>query len=160
MQLSYTTHPSPIGDLLLVGDTVLRGLYIPPHRWAPRVERGWHRTKEPFAQATAQLDAYFSGESTEFNLPMAAGGTAFQQQVWAALKEIPYGQTTTYGQLAKAIGRPRASRAVGAANGRNPISIIVPCHRVIGANGRLTGYGAGVERKQALLDHERDRCLQ
>jgi len=156
--LKYAVHPSPIGDLLLTGDTVLGGLHIPPHRWAPAIDEGWRRDAAPFAQAIEQLDAYFSGALTEFDLPLAAHGTRFQQRVWTALRRIPYGETTSYGELAAAIGLPRAARAVGAANGRNPISIIVPCHRVIGADGTLTGYGAGVERKRALLNHERSRA--
>ena len=102
-----------------------------------------------------QLDAYFDGALRDFDLPLHAGGTPFQQRVWEALRAIPYGRTASYGQLARQLGRPGAARAVGAANGRNPLSIVVPCHRVIGASGTLTGYGGGVRNKRWLLDHER-----
>ena len=105
----------------------------------------------PFPEAEAQLHAYFAGELERFELPLAPGGTVFQQSVWDALAEIPYGTTTTYSQLAARIGRPRACRAVGAANGRNPLPVILPCHRVVGAAGALTGYGGGLERKRHLL---------
>ena len=111
---------------------------------------------EPFGPAIEQLDEYFSGERQDFDLPLAVAGTTFQQRVWAALREIPYGETESYGELAARIGSPGASRAVGLANGRNPIGIIVPCHRVIGASGSLTGYGGGIERKRQLLDMERE----
>jgi methylated-DNA-[protein]-cysteine S-methyltransferase len=110
------------------------------------------RSADPlFLEAEAQLHAYFAGRLEHFDLPLAAGGTTFQRSVWAALREIPYGATTTYAELAAAIGRPSACRAVGAANGRNPLPVIVPCHRVIGAAGALTGYGGGLERKRLLL---------
>lgn len=151
----YTHVPSPIGELLLVGDeTHLRGVYMPPHRWGPEVTDDWQRADEPFAAVRDQLEAYFAGERRDFDLPLAAEGTPFRQRVWAALREIPYGETWSYGQLADHIGQPTAARAVGLANGRNPLSIIVPCHRVIGANRSLTGYGGGLDRKQALLAHE------
>jgi methylated-DNA-[protein]-cysteine S-methyltransferase len=110
-----------------------------------------HDDAEPFAAAKEQLAAYFAGRLREFDLPLAPRGTPFQQQVWAGLREIPYGHTLSYGELARRIGYPAGARAVGLANGRNPISIIVPCHRVIGADGRLVGYGGGLENKQALL---------
>lgn len=106
-------------------------------------------------QARRELDDYFAGKRTRFTVPTAAHGTPFQQRVWAALRKIPYGATRTYGEQAEAIGSPRASRAVGLANGRNPIAIIVPCHRVIGSNGSLTGFGGGLHRKKFLLDLER-----
>ena len=108
----------------------------------------------PFAEAEAQLHAYFAGELERFELPLAPRGTAFQRSVWDALREIPYGRTTTYSELAASIGRPSACRAVGAANGRNPLPVIVPCHRVLGAAGALTGYGGGLERKRDLLAFE------
>jgi methylated-DNA-[protein]-cysteine S-methyltransferase len=108
-----------------------------------------------FGAAVDQLREYFTGQRTKFDLPMALHGTTFQRRVWAALQDIPYGGTVSYGQLADRIGQPTASRAVGLANGRNPISIVVPCHRVVGATGSLTGYGGGIERKQHLLDFER-----
>jgi methylated-DNA-[protein]-cysteine S-methyltransferase len=114
---------------------------------------------EPFAAAARQLAAYFAGQLTRFSLPLSPRGTEFQRQVWAALQEIPYGQTVTYGQLAADLGRPAASRAVGLANGRNPVSIVVPCHRVIGSDGSLTGYGGGLDRKRYLLDLEQGRSL-
>ena len=104
-----------------------------------------------------QLDRYFEGTLTEFDLPLGPRGTPFQQQVWAALCDIPYGETISYGELARRVGRPGSARAVGAANGSNPISIIIPCHRVIGSDGRLTGYGGGIDRKAWLLDHEAGR---
>ncbi|MEX2375734.1 MAG: methylated-DNA--[protein]-cysteine S-methyltransferase [Dehalococcoidia bacterium] len=106
------------------------------------------------AEATRQFRAYFAGERSEFDLPLAPNGTPFQRQVWNELARIPVGQTLSYGQVATAIGQPTASRAVGAANGQNPLIIVVPCHRVIGADGSLTGYGAGIERKRWLLNHE------
>ncbi len=112
------------------------------------------RDAEAAADAVEQLSAYFTGTRLEFDLPLAPRGTAFQREVWKTLREIPPGETQSYGDVARAIGRPGASRAVGAANGRNPIAIVVPCHRVIGANGQLTGYASGIERKRWLLDHE------
>jgi methylated-DNA-[protein]-cysteine S-methyltransferase len=149
----YDIVPSPIGELLLTGTShTLTGLYmLPNHRRGPSIAPGWRRDAAAFAEATRQLDAYFAGELTEFDLPLAAHGSEFQLQVWAALRTIPYGQTASYGEIARAVGQPDSARAVGAANGRNPISIIVPCHRVIGASGALTGYGGGLERKRRLL---------
>ena len=154
--LLYTTVPSPIGDLLLLGDEDgLRGLYMPPHRWGPEgIDPAWRRADEPFAAARVQLGEYFAGERRVFDLKLNPTGTEFRRRVWAALEEIPFGETRTYGQIATRLGDPSASRAVGLANGRNPISIVVPCHRVIGANGSLVGYGGGLDRKRALLDHE------
>jgi methylated-DNA-[protein]-cysteine S-methyltransferase len=136
---------SPIGRLLLSGeDGRLTGVTFDAEAEA--------RSTEPlFLDAEAQLDAYFAGELERFELPLAPHGTAFQRRVWEALLEIPYGGTTTYSELAGALGRPSACRAVGAANGRNPLPVIVPCHRVIGATGALTGYGGGLERKRLLL---------
>jgi methylated-DNA-[protein]-cysteine S-methyltransferase len=113
------------------------------------------RDDEAFAAAREQLAAYFAGERTDFDLPVTATGTPFQHEVWQALTEIPYGTTWSYGELARHIGKPAAVRAVGLANGRNHVSIVVPCHRVVGANGSLTGYGGGIERKRFLLDLER-----
>ncbi|GLU49023.1 methylated-DNA--[protein]-cysteine S-methyltransferase [Nocardiopsis ansamitocini] len=153
----YTTTPTPIGELLLTGDGhALTGLYmLPEHRWGPEVGSDWVREDTAFTEACTQLAAYFAGELDVFALPMAPRGTPWQLQVWQALSTIPHGRTRSYGQLAARLGRPTASRAVGMANGRNPISIIVPCHRVIGANGSLVGYGGGLERKQQLLGLER-----
>ncbi len=149
----YDLHPSPVGELLLVSDgDALTGLYmLPDHRHAPPIQVHGRRDPAPLRTAAAQLDAYFAGELTEFELPLAPRGTPFQCTVWDALRAIPYGQTTSYRDVASTIGRPTATRAVGAANGRNPISIVVPCHRVIGAGGALTGYGGGLERKRHLL---------
>ena len=110
--------------------------------------------RDRFKDVAAQLDAYFAGELTTFDIEVNLIGTPFQMVVWAHLREIPYGETISYGELARRVGNPNASRAVGLANGRNPVAIIVPCHRVIGANGSLTGYGGGLERKSWLLEHE------
>src|SRR3954471_24706008 len=148
----YTTWRSPLGELLLAGDEqALRALHL-PNRHARG--QGWIAAKAPFATAVEQLEEYFAGERTAFDLPLAAAGSRFEQAVWAALSEIPYGETRSYGDVARAIGRPDRARAVGVANARNPIAIIVPCHRVIGSDGSLTGYGGGLERKRALLDLE------
>jgi len=153
---AFTHFESPIGRLLLTSDgTALTGLYMQPSRKAQSTE-GWVEDAgvAPLAAAARQLTEYFAGTRRDFDLPLRLNGTLFQTRVWHELKEIPYGQTWSYGQLAKRIGKPSASRAVGLANGRNPISILVPCHRVIGADGSLTGYGGGLERKQWLLKHE------
>lgn len=151
----YTTMPSPIDDLLLVSDgDNLTGLYMPGHSHGRAVEPAWRRDPGPFREVVRQLAAYFAGERARFDLPIALHGTEFQQVVWAGLREIESGERISYGELARRIGRPSASRAVGLANGRNPVSIIVPCHRVIGASGSLTGYGGGLGRKQWLLEHE------
>jgi methylated-DNA-[protein]-cysteine S-methyltransferase len=144
--------PSPLGDLLVVGDGVaLTGLYMQegPGRIEPPGRR--EPSAAPFAAAREQLAEYFAGRRRRFELPLAPAGTAFQRRVWAALERIPFGETARYGELAEALGAPRAARAVGAANGRNPISIVVPCHRLVGADGTLTGYGGGLERKRFLL---------
>ncbi|OJW17866.1 MAG: cysteine methyltransferase [Planctomycetales bacterium 71-10] len=151
----YTTLPSPVGALLLVSDgRALTGLYTEGHRDDPRPDPSWRCDPAPFREATAQLAAYFDGETRPFDLPLAPRGTDFQRAVWAALREIPFGDRISYGELARRIGRPSASRAVGAANGCNPISIVVPCHRVVGAGGALTGYAGGLDCKRRLLEHE------
>lgn len=153
----YTTLGSLVGPLLLTSDgTGLTGLYMAEHRHGPFVGADWLACAEasPFPEARRQLAAYFAGTRTRFDLPLAPQGTAFQSQVWEALRKIPYGQTISYGELARRIGKAGASRAVGLANGRNPISIIIPCHRVIGADGKLTGYGGGLAHKDALLSLE------
>jgi methylated-DNA-[protein]-cysteine S-methyltransferase len=148
----YTTTDSPIGPLMLIGDEhALSGLYMTPH---PAPHPDWRAAAAPFAQACEQLSQYFAGERREFALPLHLGGTPFRQHVWDALRTIPYGETRSYGQIAKQIGRPDRARAVGTANGSNPVSIVVPCHRVIGADGSLTGYGGGLDRKRHLLDLE------
>ena len=153
---AFSYFESPIGRLLLTSDgTALTGLYMEPSRKAQCTD-GWADdvTVAPLAATVRQLTEYFEGTRREFDLPLRLHGTAFQTRVWRELTEIPYGQTWSYGQLARRIDKPSASRAVGLANGRNPISILVPCHRVIGADGSLTGYGGGIERKQWLLAHE------
>jgi methylated-DNA-[protein]-cysteine S-methyltransferase len=151
----YTSLESPIGELLAVGDSrTLRGLYMQEGRTAIAVRAGWEATDEPFAEARAQLAEYFAGQRRAFDLPLAMAGSPFQRRVWRALQDIPYGETISYGELARRIGVPSASRAVGVANGRNPVSVIVPCHRVIGADGSLTGYGGGLARKRLLLELE------
>jgi methylated-DNA-[protein]-cysteine S-methyltransferase len=151
----YTTLDSPIGELLLLGDgEALRGLYMQHGRRPIAIKPAWARSAEPFAGVAAQLREYFAGERTSFEVPLALEGSPFERRVWQALQEIPYGQTISYGELARGIGQPSAARAVGLANGRNPIGVIVPCHRVIGADGSLTGYGGGVERKRLLLELE------
>jgi len=151
----YTTHPSPLGELLLIGDgQSLTGLYMQAQKYARTVQDGWRPDAKPFRAVAAQLDAYFAGELRTFDLPLGLRGTDFQRTVWRALREVQFGSTTTYGELARRIGSPNAPRAVGLANGHNPIGIIVPCHRIIGANGSLTGYGGGIERKRWLLAHE------
>ena len=153
---SFSYCDSPIGRLLLTSDgTHLTGLFMEPSGKAQSTD-GWveDATVEPLAATLEQLSEYFAGTRRVFDLPLRLQGTAFQQRVWRELREIPYGETWSYGQLAKRIGNPSASRAVGLANGRNPISILVPCHRVIGADGSLTGYGGGLERKRWLLAHE------
>ncbi len=155
VQHSYLEN-TPLGTLLLLSrDGRLCGLYMGKH-----VNEGTGkfvigtRDDAALAHVSKQLLAYFAGELKTFDLDFFGQGTEFQQRVWAALCEIPYGETLSYGELARKLGNPKASRAVGLANGRNPISIIVPCHRVIGANGALTGYGGGIENKRWLLDHE------
>jgi methylated-DNA-[protein]-cysteine S-methyltransferase len=155
----HTVVESPYGVLTLVAeDGVLCGLYMPEQRHRPAEETFGERVaadEDPFPAVVEQLDAYFAGELRVFDLPLRMNGTAFQRSVWDRLRAIPYGETRSYGQLALELGSPGASRAVGLANGRNPLGIIVPCHRVIGASGSLTGYGGGLERKQRLLDLER-----
>ena len=148
---------SPIGPLTLVErDGALAGVFMEAHRHAPDPATHGERDDTALPAAREQLLAYFAGELEAFDLPLAeAAGTPFQREVWAGLVQIPYGATWSYGELATHLGRPKAVRAVGLANGRNPISIVVPCHRVIGASGSLTGYGGGVERKRFLLDLER-----
>jgi methylated-DNA-[protein]-cysteine S-methyltransferase len=149
----YHTIDSPIGELLLAGDgRALTGVHM---NGVPG--SGWKRDPRALSEPTAQLEAYFAGELREFDLPLAPQGTPFQQEVWSALREIPYGGTISYAELAAAVGRPHAARAVGAAGGRNPIAVVIPCHRVIGASGALTGYGGGLGRKRLLLDLEAGR---
>jgi methylated-DNA-[protein]-cysteine S-methyltransferase len=155
-QRSHAVIGSPIGPLtLIVQDGRLAGVRMEITRYQPDAGAPGAvvaRESDPvLAAAASQLDAYFRGELTSFDLPLALEGTQFQRCVWAALQSIPYGETVSYGELAGRIGQPSASRAVGLANGRNPVAIVVPCHRVIGADGSLTGYGGGVDRKRFLL---------
>ena len=160
MTKQHTIIPSPYGPLTLVADDgVLCGLYMTDQRHRPPDETFGLPEDTPFAEAEQQLKAYFAGELKEFTLELRLHGTPFQRSVWDQLRKIPYGETRSYGDLADALGNPSASRAVGLANGRNPIGIIVPCHRVVGANGSLTGYGGGLDRKQRLLDFESGRAL-
>ncbi|GGZ15704.1 methylated-DNA--[protein]-cysteine S-methyltransferase [Streptomyces nitrosporeus] len=152
----HTVVDSPYGPLTLVAsDGVLAGLYMTGQRHRPDEETFGEEDPRPFGETARQLDAYFAGELTEFDLPLHLDGTPFQRAVWAELLRIPYGETRSYGELARTLGSPGASRAVGLANGRNPVGIIVPCHRVLGASGGLTGYGGGLDRKQRLLAFER-----
>lgn len=148
---------SPVGRLTLIAsDTALLAVLWENDRpGRVRLDPGLHQPNHPLLQeATRQLQAYFAGQRTRFELPLAPQGTAFQQQVWRALAEIPYGETRSYGELAKQLNNPGASRAVGAANGKNPLSIVLPCHRVIGGQGQLTGFAGGLDAKQTLLSLE------
>jgi methylated-DNA-[protein]-cysteine S-methyltransferase len=155
-EYSFRYVPSPIGRIRLVGrHGVLTGLHLADHPHCPPNQPGWSQDDAAYAEVAGQLEEYFAGTRQVFEVDLAFEGTPFQVEVWEALCEIPYGETVSYAALAEVVGRPAAVRAVGAANGRNPISIIAPCHRVIGANGSLTGYGWGVDRKAWLLDHER-----
>lgn len=155
--LRFRTMQSPVGQLTLAGrDDRLMHLRMVDQTYEPSRE-GWVADDGAFPDAVEQLQAYFTGELTEFDLRLDMAGTAFQEKVWAALLTIPYGETRSYGEIARQIGAPGAFRAVGLANGHNPIGIIVPCHRVIGANGSLTGYGGGIDRKRALLEMEKSR---
>lgn len=152
----HTVIDSPYGPLTLVADDgVLCGLYMTDQRHRPPEETFGDRDDTLFAETEEQLSAYFAGELKEFTVRLHLRGTPFQRSVWQQLTAIPYGETRTYGELADALGNPKASRAVGLANGRNPIGIIVPCHRVIGSTGSLIGYGGGLARKRQLLDFER-----
>lgn len=151
----HTIVESPIGALTVVAtDGAVRGLYMPGHRPAPDESTFGERDDDALAHVAEQLDAYFEGRREGFDVELVEQGTAFQQRVWQALRTIPYGETRTYGSIAEQIGQPTAVRAVGLANARNPVSIIVPCHRVVGSTGALTGYAGGFARKQALLDLE------
>ena len=158
MATFYTTIETPIDRLVLTSDgTALTGVYMNEHRHGPPIGSDWVEKADaaPFATARAQFAEYFAGTRTVFDLPLAPRGTEFQKRVWDQLRRIPHGTTVTYGELARRIGDPKASRAVGLANGKNPISIIVPCHRVVGANGKLTGYAGGLPRKEKLLSLEK-----
>lgn len=153
--IQHTVVDSPYDPLTLVAvDGVLSRVHMTGQRHRPPEETFGEPDPRPFGEAIRQLDAYFAGELTEFDLPLNLIGTPFQLRVWEGLLRIPYGETRTYGELAEELGNPGASRAVGLANGKNPVSIIVPCHRVVGASGNLTGYGGGLDRKQRLLAFE------
>ncbi|HEX6677148.1 MAG TPA: methylated-DNA--[protein]-cysteine S-methyltransferase [Actinomycetes bacterium] len=153
----YAVVDSAIGPLLLVGDgRALLGVEFDlGEGHTARIRPDWVADPAPLAEAAEQLQDYLAGERTVFDLPVAVGGSDFQRRVWKVLAEIPYGHTTSYGRIAARLGRPSASRAVGLANGRNPLPIVLPCHRVVGASGALTGYGGGLDRKRWLLDLER-----
>jgi methylated-DNA-[protein]-cysteine S-methyltransferase len=161
---TQVTIGSPVGPLTLVAAAgQLTGLYMDAHRPAPdraALGRPGDPAAAPFSAAADQLAAYFAGQLTDFDLVLEPEGTPFQRKVWGALRGIPYGQTVSYGELAARIGAPGSSRAVGLANGRNPISIVVPCHRVIGSDGSLTGYGGGLDRKRFLLALERRAAVR
>jgi methylated-DNA-[protein]-cysteine S-methyltransferase len=157
--IQYRTIDSPVGPLTLAGlSPVLTNLRMVDQTYEPS-RADWALDPEAFSDAVDQLEAYFAGELTDFNLELDLQGTGFQQRVWKALLTIPYGETRSYGEIAEQIGAPGSARAVGLANGRNPIAIVVPCHRVIGASGSLTGYGGGLERKQTLLELEKRAAL-
>jgi len=152
--VNYRMLKTSIGELMIVGDADgLRAIHF--HGGVP--EASW--TEGGLDDAVAQLTAYFAGDLRDFDLELSPAGTDFQQAVWGALREIPYGETTTYGAIAADLGKPKASRAVGLANGRNPLPIVVPCHRVIGKNGSLTGFAGGLDIKRRLLDLERGGAL-
>jgi methylated-DNA-[protein]-cysteine S-methyltransferase len=147
---------SPVGPLTLVAtDGVLSGLYMDEQRHRPTETLFGPRDDSHSGEVIEQLEEYFKGDLKDFDVPLAMAGTEFQRRVWTELRNIPYGETTTYGELAERLGQPTAARAVGLANGKNPISIIVPCHRVIGSTGNLTGYGGGLPRKRYLLSFEK-----
>lgn len=155
----FRTMDSPVGTLTLAGHGGrLQHLRMVDQTYEPSRD-GWEAHDAHFGDAVAQLEAYFAGDLLDFDLDLDLVGTEFQRKVWAALLSIPYGETRSYGQIAAQIGSPGASRAVGLANGHNPIGIIVPCHRVIGANGSLTGYGGGLDKKKQLLEMERNRLF-
>jgi methylated-DNA-[protein]-cysteine S-methyltransferase len=151
--MNYTYLETPIGTLLVAGDDdAVRRIDFPKNGKARAPEQEWTESaRGPVGIAVKQLREYFAGRRAEFDLPLAPEGTEFQRSVWRNLQDIPYGETISYGELAKRVGNPKASRAVGAANGQNPIPIVIPCHRVIGANGKLTGFGGGLPTKEALL---------
>lgn len=158
MTTYYGLTDTPFARLLLVGsaDGALEGVYLADHERAPQIDPDWAPDAGRLDDVRKQFDEYFTGDRRTFELETWPAGSEFQRQVWSALQEIPYGETASYGEIAEQIGRPQASRAVGAANGQNPISIVIPCHRVIGASGRLTGYGWGLAKKSWLLQHEHE----
>lgn len=156
ISIHYARIESPVGALLLVADEAgLRKVFFENGKDHARPDSSWKENSQPFKDTISQLRSYFAGELQEFDLPLAPEGTAFQLEVWKRICEIPYGETISYGELARRMGNPNASRAVGLANGANPIPIVIPCHRVIGSNGKLTGYGGGLPIKEKLLALER-----
>ena len=161
MPTTFTPFPSPVGELLITAnESAITGIYFPSRDRVPKDRAGWQEDTGQgsagavLARARQQLTEYFAGRRTTFALPLDPSGTEFQRRVWDALRTIPYGTTTSYSAIACGLGDPRATRAVGAANGQNPIPIVVPCHRVVGAKGELTGFGGGLDRKRWLLEHE------
>ncbi|MBC7375118.1 MAG: methylated-DNA--[protein]-cysteine S-methyltransferase [Frankiales bacterium] len=153
--MTHAVIDSPLGPLTAVTENgFLAGLFMADQRHRPDSSRFGPRDDSALPELRDQLAAYWAGDLTHFTVPLALRGTPFQQQVWAALQRVPYGTTCTYAELAAAIGRPTAVRAVGAANGRNPVCLVVPCHRVVGSGGALTGYAGGLVRKQLLVQHE------
>lgn len=153
----FTVIPSPVGPLTLLADQdALIGVHFDADP-ASKPRPDWVQDQRRFRAAATQLDEYFGGRRQRFDLPLAPRGTAFRKLVWKALQAIPYGNTATYGEIARAIGQPQASRAIGGANHHNPLAIVIPCHRVIGADGSMTGYGGGLARKRVLLDLEAGR---
>ena len=154
----YCYFQSPFGNLLLKGNKLLESIHFPLKGKKKEPAKNFKYNEEPFLQVLKQLKAYFKGELTKFDLEFKIQGTDFQKQVWQELVKIGYGETTSYGEIAKKIGNPKASRAVGNANNKNPIPIIIPCHRVIGKDGSLTGFGGGLEIKQYLLELEKNEC--
>jgi methylated-DNA-[protein]-cysteine S-methyltransferase len=152
---SWTVIDTDVGEMMVIGDDdAVHFVHLPGSFSARSFDRERMGAPAAVGAAVEQIDAYFGGDLTTFSLPLAPAGTVFQRRVWFALAEIPYGTTESYGELALRVGNPKACRAVGLANGRNPIPLVLPCHRVIGANGNLTGYGGGLELKRRLLDHE------
>jgi methylated-DNA-[protein]-cysteine S-methyltransferase len=155
MTTCYTYIDTPLGPVLVQGcGGFVTGLFLSSHKGRPGPGASWQQTDAPFAELRAQLAEYFAGARQQFDVPLRLGGTPFQQQVWRELLRIPFGGTITYAELAKRVGKPAGARAVGQANGRNPVSIIVPCHRVIGTGGKLAGYAGGMDKKQWLLAWE------
>lgn len=158
--MKYTVFDSPVGPLMLAGDeSVLRELWFLQGRQRVAPNPAWTESARAFADPVRQLKAYFAGRLRTFTLAVDPAGTPFQTRVWTALRDIPYGDTISYGEVARRIGDPKAVRAVGLANGANPVSIVIPCHRVIGANGTLVGYGGGLPTKRALLALEQGQGL-
>ena len=157
----YTYIDSPVGRISIQGDGhFVTGLFMSRHKGWKGLDASWQQSDESFTTVREQLAEYFAGERQQFDVPLKLAGTPFQQRVWQELARIPFGMTITYSQLAERIGKPSATRAVGNANGRNPVSIIVPCHRVIGADGTLTGYGGGIDNKEWLIAWERSAATQ